>query len=331
MIVAYNPTLLKRYNSHINVEFCRNIGSIKYLYQYLHKGFDRALIKVGQENQEDEIYDEINNYLNMRYIGPTEAAWRILELPMSGRSHAVQRLAIHTQNQQNIIFEEFKEDEIIDKNNNTTLTAWFELNKNDKEARNIKYENIPKFYSFNNQEKKWHKRIKTCKTIGRLSNVSPKDIERFHLKLILNFVSGATSFDDLKNYQGNSYSTFQETANAMGLIESDEHLCNIFDEACQIMMPKELRQFFSWFLIGDKMATTYSLLIWNKYKNQFGEDFKTDKDNSTLLEIEKILKSENFSCKTFGLPQPVVKNEIKINDENYQELSIKYASMLNYE
>lgn len=77
-----------------------------------------------------------------------KAAWRIEELPLSGRSHSVIRFTRHIENQQNVVFEEDKEYDAIRKNNDTTLTAWFKLNQKDKEAYKIKYLNIPKFYFF---------------------------------------------------------------------------------------------------------------------------------------------------------------------------------------
>ena len=77
-----------------------------------------------------------------------EAAWRLQKFPLSGRSHNVIRLAIHTENQQKIVFEENNEINALD-NWKTTLTVWFDLNKNDKFANNIKYVNIPHYYKFN--------------------------------------------------------------------------------------------------------------------------------------------------------------------------------------
>ena len=69
--------------------------------------------------------------------------------------------------------------------------------------------------------KKWEKRLKIRKNIaiGRLNLVSPKDSERFFLKLILNRVKGATSFEDLRTYDNITYSTYRETAIVMDLIE----------------------------------------------------------------------------------------------------------------
>ena len=78
--------------------------------------------------------------------------------------------------------------------------------------------------------KKQEKRLKIRKNIaiGRLNVVSPKDSERFFLKLILNRVKDATSFEDLRTYENITYSTYRETAIVMGLIEHETQICNIY-------------------------------------------------------------------------------------------------------
>ena len=108
-----------------------------------------------------------------------------------------------------IIFDETNVEGALDKWE-TTLTAWFNLNKKYDFAKKIKYANIPQYYTFEN--KKWKKRLKIRKNIaiGRLNVVSPKNSERFFLKLILSRVKGATSFKDLRTYENITYSTYRK-------------------------------------------------------------------------------------------------------------------------
>jgi len=76
-VVPYNRYLLK-YNAHINVEICTTVKSVKYLYKYIHKGYDACTVVI--ENSVD--YDEIQSFVNARYVGSVEAAWRISEFEM---------------------------------------------------------------------------------------------------------------------------------------------------------------------------------------------------------------------------------------------------------
>jgi hypothetical protein len=48
-VIPYNPYLTMRYQCHINVEVCNSITAVKYLYKYVYKGHDRALVVVQLE------------------------------------------------------------------------------------------------------------------------------------------------------------------------------------------------------------------------------------------------------------------------------------------
>ena len=49
--------------------------------------------------------DEIRDYLDARYVGPAEAAWRLFEFPMHGKSHTIERLPVHQEGEQQCAFE----------------------------------------------------------------------------------------------------------------------------------------------------------------------------------------------------------------------------------
>ena len=63
-IVPYSPYLSLRYNCHINVVHCSSATACKYLYKYVTKGSDRAMVRSEVEGYEGR--DEIAEYEDKR-------------------------------------------------------------------------------------------------------------------------------------------------------------------------------------------------------------------------------------------------------------------------
>ncbi|XP_073136809.1 uncharacterized protein [Henckelia pumila] len=72
-VVPYNLWLLLKYDCHINVEVCGDIKCVKYIYKYIHKGPDRVVLELHNRQN----CDEIQQYVDERWICPPEALWRI--------------------------------------------------------------------------------------------------------------------------------------------------------------------------------------------------------------------------------------------------------------
>ena len=82
-------------------------------------------------------------------------------------------------------------------NHDTTLTAWFKLNEHDASANKYLYAEIPHHYVFNKTRKQWCERKLIEKPIiSRMFFVNSLDHERFYIRLLLQHVRGATSFED---------------------------------------------------------------------------------------------------------------------------------------
>ncbi|XP_035831916.1 uncharacterized protein LOC110870109 [Helianthus annuus] len=123
-VVPYNAILLKKYQCHINVEWCNQTGSIKYLFKYINKGPDRVTAyvyestttaNVNPQNEEmtnnenlsnEREVDDVKAYLDCRYISTCEAAWRIFKFNIHYRFPPVEILPIHCEDGQAIVYDD---------------------------------------------------------------------------------------------------------------------------------------------------------------------------------------------------------------------------------
>ncbi|VDL83924.1 unnamed protein product, partial [Nippostrongylus brasiliensis] len=282
-IVPYNPYLLLKYNSHINVEICGMITAVKYLYKYVYKGTDRARIRIGN----NESVDEIKQYLNARYVCPPEAAHRIFGYDLDDSSHSVVRLAVHLPNLQTVVFEEGGEEVALAQAalTDSTLTAYFKLNERSGrvsepstsateqfpvDPKELYYSEIPNHFTFRNKE--WKPRGRGGKpTVGRMATVSPMDTERYALRILLLNIKGSTSFENLRRIDGVLYEKFLDAAKAAGLLDDDNCFRESLREAAHFQMPSVLRGFFASLLCYCEISNANAL--WDEFSQAMAEDF----------------------------------------------------------
>ena len=301
-IVPHNPYLLRRFNCHINVEVVSSIRQIKYVFKYIDKGVDMATVKCKDKNNEPEVFE------NLRYTSPVEAAWRIFEFDMQGRSHSVMHLAVHLEQRQQILYKLGEEKKAAKRgqNTDTTLLAWFHLNEENApitlpsneqiRPRQLLYAQIPEYYTFTHHQ--WHPRRQTSKTIGRIATVSPAEQERYHLRLLLLNKRGALGFPDLKTVDGVRFEKFTEAAKASNLIADDDEWFRCLQEASEFQMPFQLRLLFSIILGFCHPQRPHEL--WEQFKDALSDDFyhRSDDRSRAYLQayehIHSLLTPEAF-------------------------------------
>ena len=97
-ILPYNPCISKMFNYHSNIEVYARMRCVKYIHKYIYKGPDRTTMVL-------EWVDEIQQYLDARYIEPIEATWRLLSNSMHEEFPLVVQLAIHLPGMHKVVYD----------------------------------------------------------------------------------------------------------------------------------------------------------------------------------------------------------------------------------
>ncbi|KAL5648116.1 hypothetical protein ACJX0J_042471, partial [Zea mays] len=293
-VVPYNPYLLRLFNCHINVEACGSIKAVKYLFKYIYKGHDRASVAVTDANKADGDVDEIKQYRDARWVTPPEALWRIFSFDLSQNSPPVMQLQLHLENMHMVSFHErAKVNHVV-------------------------------------QRKVWQRRKRnTGGQVGRIVSAHPAEGERFYLRLLLNHVTGATSYADLRTVDGDTLPSFREAAQRRGLLEADDTIDECLNEAAIYQMSSALRRLFATILVYCEPNDVAEL--WQRHLDSMSEDYhrstqsKTHVQQMVLIDIRNILQSMGKDIKTFPLPAIIDKYDDShgTDREIYEEESIE--------
>ncbi|GFS36770.1 hypothetical protein Acr_00g0047940 [Actinidia rufa] len=126
-VVPYNAYLSKMFNCHINVEVCAGIRCVKYIHKYIYKGYNCTTMVLGG-------VDEIQQYIDSRYIGAPKAA------RAGGKM--------------------------------STLTGYFACCASNEAARAFTYQEFPQHFAWQKTQKIWTPRQRGY-AIGRMYFAAP--------------------------------------------------------------------------------------------------------------------------------------------------------------
>ncbi|KAG4958871.1 hypothetical protein JHK87_035504 [Glycine soja] len=318
-IVPYNPKLLKKYQAHINIEWCNQSTSIKYLFKYINKGYYRVtIVMVSNSNDTTQNVniqnDELKEYLD----------WRIFAFPIHGRKPTVERLYFHLSDQHNVLYEDHNDiNDVLSKPiiSDSKFLAWMNTNKCFVEGRNLIH-NLCQRY-----------------TIGRLIWVPPTTGELFYLRMMLGSCKGPTSFEDIRTVANIQYPTYRETCFAMGFLQDDREYVEAIKEAKDWGIANYLRKLFVLILLIGAMSKPEE--VWNQCwhwlvddiayqhsKSTMNSKLQINDDtlrNLTLIEIEQLLHINQRSLKdypTMSYPQDInltsyLQNNLVLSELDY--------------
>jgi ATP-dependent DNA helicase PIF1 len=90
------------------------------------------------------------------------------------------------------------------------LTAYFDANRVHKKAQGILYRDFPEYFTWQSNGKFWQPRkYKTNGQVGRIVSAHPAEGEHYYLRVLLNHVAGATSYEHLTTVNGVMQSSFR--------------------------------------------------------------------------------------------------------------------------
>jgi hypothetical protein len=248
-VVLHNVYLSTKYNAHINVEVCNNIRVAKYLFKYVYKGHDCATIEISC--QSDNVternvveVDEIKKYLNYHYVSTSEVVWRIFKFDMHEWFPTVERLQYHSPNQQMVLFnddDDVQEVATWSAISRMMLTEWFKTNQESEVARSLTFDQFPQQWVWNRSNGQCGREVLPLVTCI----MHPTLGECYYLRMLLNYIKGATSYEHLQIVDGREHNTFKDACITMGLLTNDNEWDQASEEAGVWASGRQLRDMFT--------------------------------------------------------------------------------------
>jgi hypothetical protein len=269
-VVPYNPQLMLKFNAHINVEWCNQSRSIKYLFKYVNKGHDR--VTASFYGSAAESCDEIKMYYDCRYLSACEAVWRIFSFDINYRYPSVERLSFHLEGEEPIMFEDDDDlEDVLNKPHirDTKFLAWMEANKIYADAKDLTYGEFPLKFTWKASQHKWSPRQRGV-SVGRIHFVPPGSGEKFYLRTLLNYVKGPTSYDEIKTVKDIKYDSFKEACFALGLLEDDKEFIDAINQASFWGTADFMRRLFVTLLLTNQFARPE--VVWSKTWENLSDD-----------------------------------------------------------
>ena len=164
--------------------------------------------------------------------------------------------------------------------------------------------------------------------IGRLTSASPREQERYYLRVLLKNLHDATSYRDLLLRTGPDlrplllspdvahHSTFRDAALGLGLLDDDSLAWQTLEEGVQVMAAPALRRLLvmllEWLPVKDAKA------MWEKHSLEISADFLYDPEKwqtsnsplaiavakaTALHELHRLCRERNVDP-TLHLPFP---------------------------
>ncbi|KAG2797813.1 hypothetical protein PC112_g21619 [Phytophthora cactorum] len=156
---------------------------------------------------------------------------------------------------------------VVTRGKHTMLTRFFELCASEapenQGAKSALYQDIPKLFRWDTNAKRWVRRKWYQAALGRMIHVSPRDMQRFYMRVLLCHRKGPTSFKNLRTVDGVTYDSYRKAALHAGYLEDDSEWVACMTEASQFRMSYQLRQLFATIIVYSQVVEVGAL--WERF------------------------------------------------------------------
>jgi hypothetical protein len=182
--------------------------------------------------------------------------------------------------------------------------------------------------------------------VRRIIQAHPAEGERYYLQILLNNITGARSFKELRTVKDVEYHTFREVVEVQGLIDGDNSWDDALKEATIWAMPPSIRRLFATILVFGEPSNVRGL--WDKHLEAMGEDYhrnntcKKAVEQLVLIDVRDLLQSMGKDILSFPLPLMDSSNvvagtareiyEVEVNEEDkslYESLNTEQFTAYN--
>lgn len=158
------------------------------------------------------------------------------------------------------------------------LEAFFILCQNDNRAKKLTYQQVPEYFVWDANGTTWKER-KKGKHCGRLNVTHQVAGEMWYLRMLLSRVQGPTSFEHLRTVGNRTYSSFQDTCRALGLLKDDSEWHEAIEENEATAYPFQLRRLFVHIIVHCDVNDVFNL--WISHWRSMSEDILHNQRNVT--------------------------------------------------
>lgn len=162
--------------------------------------------------------------------------------------------------------------------NQSMFLAWFIANQKYPEARDLTYAEFPTKFVWKASMREWVPR-KRGFAIGRIAHINPAQDELYFLRVMLNWVRGPKSYEDIRTVDGVVYSTYEDACYALGLMDDDKEYIEAIKDCSDNSSGTYARKLFSRMLVSKTLSQPH--VVWEATWEYLTDDILYKKRRQT--------------------------------------------------